>query len=249
MLNDQTKDYIPPIESDGKNEGAKITESAGNFSNNLQNQQGAILAAYILGAGKKKSFWVNFAMKFAEMAFKIGKPLIYPIARILCILGKGGSEGEFSTYNKGSAQAICGHAAKTWAKKVGASAEETREFADKQVKQLEIMHYYNGNLTRNEFVKKYPHLKGVAQAADDEVQEIRRQSLKGTVKDIRMSRIAKKLRQHRETNRFEADIFSKHLDKYLGLDAAKYQVNIYDSSIHKTLGNTHLLKSFSALRQ
>jgi len=45
MLNDPTKDQIPQNEFVGKDEGAKVTESAGNFSNQFQNQQGLIFAA------------------------------------------------------------------------------------------------------------------------------------------------------------------------------------------------------------
>jgi len=55
MLNDPTKDQIPSSELVGQDEGAKVTESAGNFSNHLQNQQGLILATVA-----SKSKWKNF---------------------------------------------------------------------------------------------------------------------------------------------------------------------------------------------
>jgi len=42
MLNDPTKDQVPPSEVVEKGEGAKVAESAGNFNNHLQNQQGLI---------------------------------------------------------------------------------------------------------------------------------------------------------------------------------------------------------------
>jgi len=257
MLNDQIKGQVPPIELIEKNGDTKDTEKAGRFSNDLQTQKGFALSAVFLGIRKKlfgnksdgksdadiktnkASELFNSAMKPLNKVFdKIPDDVAYAYpklveydfnriaarsSRIRNFFDKLDGLGEFNS----SGHEFSKHIAKRWAGKVGASAEEASEFAGKLTKHSMIMHDYHGVLTRNEFKKKYPHLKELAQAADDIVQADRSQSLKGIVKNIRQSRVAKSLRQYREPNSIEAGAFAQQLREHMGLNAAKYQVNLF----------------------
>ena len=286
MLNDPTIDQIPPSELAEKNESAKVTENAGNFSNQFQNQQGHILDPFILQAQQKggiqgtlTAILLKFVKFFDEFVmqplFKLSKPVnkflnkhptlnaaantvfdyglgAYPkfaeyvcdriIARSSRIRNYIDKKGEFGKFEPFRQQKGIRHTAKRWASEAGASIEEARELSNKLNEHSDILIDYN-RFTRNEFRKQYPHLKDVAQTADDEVQADRRQSLKGIVKDIKLSRAAKVLRQYRQPNNAEASVFSKQLAEHMGLLAKKYFVPIVVKDI-RTNTNTRMMSLY-----